>query len=170
LPAYWEDEGLEGVDGVVWFRKEIDVPASMTGKRARLLMGRVVDSDSVYINGKFIGTISYQYPPRKLGLYNGMIAPLLNYGIKGVIWYQGESNTWNPNKYRKLFPALIKNWRKKWNQGDFPFLFVQLHNFMETKDKPSESNWALLREAQLKTLSVPNTGMVVAIDIGEWNV
>lgn len=239
LPAYWEDEGLEDVDGVVWFRKEIEVPASMVGKPARLLMGRIVDSDSVYINGVFVGTVSYQYPPRKyavpenllkagkniivvrvinnigkggfvkdkpykliaggeiidlkgkwqyklgakidplpgqtfiqykpLGLYNGMIAPLLNYRIKGVIWYQGESDTWKPIEYRKMFPALINNWRQKWNQGNFPFLFVQLPNFMETRDEPSESNWATLREAQLKTLVVPNTGMAVAIDIGEWN-
>ncbi len=239
LPAYWEDKGLEGVDGVVWFRKEIDVPASMTGKPARLLMGRIVDSDSVYINGKFVGTISYQYPPRKydvpkdllkvgkniivvrvinnigrggfikdkpyklivgdevielkgkwqyklgaemdslpgqtfiqykpLGLYNGMIAPLLNYRIKGVIWYQGESNAEKPDEYHKLFSALINDWRKNWDQGDFPFLYVQLPNFMEAKDQPYESNWAKLREDQLKTLAVPNTGMAVAIDIGEWN-
>ncbi|NMB82475.1 MAG: sialate O-acetylesterase, partial [Ignavibacteria bacterium] len=71
--------------------------------------------------------------------------------------------------YRKLFPALITDWRKNWKQGDFPFLFVQLANFMEAKDQPSESNWALLRESQLKSLSVINTGMAVIIDIGEWN-
>ena len=104
-----------------------------------------------------------------LGLYNGMIAPLLNYKIKGVIWYQGESNTGKPLEYQKLFPALIADWRGKWNQGDFPFLYVQLANFMEVKDDPCESNWAELREAQLKTLSVPNTAMAVTIDIGEWN-
>jgi sialate O-acetylesterase len=104
-----------------------------------------------------------------LGLYNAMIAPLLNYKIKGVIWYQGESNTGKPLEYQKLFPALIANWRQKWNQGDFPFLYVQLANFMEAKDQPCESNWAELREAQLKTLTVPNTAMAVTIDLGEWN-
>ncbi|MBN2593138.1 MAG: hypothetical protein JXA81_06500 [Sedimentisphaerales bacterium] len=239
VPGYWADSPLGNVNGVVWFRKEIDVPASMTGKPARLLLGRVVDSDRTYVNGEFVGSVSYQYPPRKydvpenllkegkniivvrvvnntgrggflldklyqlsaagqtidlkgpwqyklaatmeplpgktfiewqpLGLYNGMIAPLLNYTIKGVIWYQGESNTGRPREYQKLFPALIADWRQKWNQGDFPFLYVQLANYMQVKDQPSESNWAELREAQLKTLAVPNTAMAVAIDIGEWN-
>ena len=239
VPGYWADGPLGNVNGVVWFRKEIDVPAAMTGKPARLLLGRVVDSDRTYVNGKFIGSVSYQYPPRKydvpenllkagkniivvrvvnnigrggfipdkpyqlsaaghtidlkgpwkyklaatmdplpgktfiewqpLGLYNGMIAPLLNYTIKGVIWYQGESNTGRPREYRKLFPSLIADWRRQWNLGDFPFLYVQLANYMQAKDQPSESNWAELREAQLQTLSVPNTAMAVAIDIGEWN-
>ena len=103
------------------------------------------------------------------GLYNAMIAPLLHYSIKGVIWYQGEANAWNPGEYNALFSSLIKNWRTAWNQGDFPFLYVQLPNFMEALNTPSESNWALLREAQLKSLSVPNTAMAVAIDLGEWN-
>ena len=239
VPGYWADGPLGNVNGVVWFRKEINVPASMTRKPARLLLGRVVDSDRTYVNGKFVGSVSYQYPPRKydlpenllktgkniivvrvvnntgrggflldkpyqlsaaghtidlkgpwqcklaatmeplpgktfiewqpLGLYNGMIAPLLNYTIKGVIWYQGESNTGRPREYHKLFPALIADWRQKWGRGDFPFLYVQLANYMQVKDQPSESNWAELREAQLKTLAVPNTAMAVAIDIGEWN-
>jgi len=240
LPTYWKDEELGRINGVVWFRKEIDVPASMTGKPARIELGAIIDSDHVYINGKLVGTTSYRYPPRKydvpsdvlkegkniivirvisnagdggfvkgkpyeliaggqtidlkgawqykvgaivvepqpgttffqykpLGLYNGMIAPLLDYTIKGVIWYQGESNTGRTLEYRQLFPALIADWRGKWNQGNFPFLYVQLHNFMQAKDQPSESGWAELREAQLKTLSVPNTGMAVAIDIGEAN-
>jgi len=239
VPGYWADHELGPVNGVVWFRKEIDIPESMTGQPARLWLGRIVDADTTYVNGKTVGSVSYQYPPRiydipsnllkadkniiairvisnsgrggfiqdkpyhlsaagqtidlkgewqyKLGavmdplpaptfirwqpsgLYNGMIAPLLNYTIKGVIWYQGESNAGKPLEYQKLFPALIADWRQKWNQGDFPFLYVQLPNFMEAKDKPSNSNWAALREAQLKTLAVPNTAMVVAIDLGEWN-
>ena len=103
------------------------------------------------------------------GLFNAMIAPLLNYRIKGVIWYQGESNAGRPEEYRQLFPAMIRNWRDKWGQGDFPFLFVQLANFMEPHAQPGPSDWAMLREAQLKTLSLPNTGMAVTIDIGEWN-
>ena len=98
-----------------------------------------------------------------------MIAPLLNYSMKGVIWYQGESNAERPLEYRTLFPALIRDWRKNWKEGDFPFLFVQLPNFMEAKEQPSESNWAELRDAQLHTLSLPYTGMAVSIDIGEWN-
>jgi sialate O-acetylesterase len=239
LPAFWDEQGMGAVNGVVWFRKEVEIPDAMIGKPAKLLLGRIVDADSAYINGQFVGTISYQYPPRRydvaptvlkpgknvitvrvisnigrggfikdkpyrlsaggatidlsgewqyrlgatmeplesqtfirwkpLGLYNAMIAPLLNYVIKGVIWYQGESNTHNPLEYQKTFPALINDWRKNWDQGDFPFLYVQLANFMEAQDLPSESQWAELREAQLKSLRVPNTAMAVTIDIGEWN-
>lgn len=239
VPGYWASGELGAVNGVVWFRKEINVPASMVGKQCRLILGRIVDADSVFINGVFVGTTGYQYPPRRydipstllregrntivvrvisnmgkggfvldkpyelicggqtidlkgdwqyrlgatvdplasqtfirwkpVGLYNAMISPLVSYSIKGVIWYQGESNADRPIEYREMFPALIRDWRTKWSQGDFPFLFVQLPNFMEAKDQPSESNWALLREAQLKTLSLPRTGMAVTIDIGEWN-
>ena len=104
------------------------------------------------------------------GLYNGMIVPILPYGIRGAIWYQGESNAWRAYQYRTLFPAMIKNWRDAWHQGDFPFLFVQLANYMEPESQPVESDWAELREAQLMTLSVPNTGMAVAIDIGEPDI
>ncbi|UCD38420.1 MAG: sialate O-acetylesterase, partial [Fidelibacterota bacterium] len=105
-----------------------------------------------------------------VGLHNGMIAPLLNSMIKGVIWYQGESDTNNPAEYLEMFPALIANWREKWGQGEFPFLYVQLANFMEVKPQPTESNWAELREAQLKTLAVTDkTAMAVIIDAGEWN-
>lgn len=240
IPGYWADEtDLGQVNGSFWFRKKINLPATVAGEEAKLFLGRIVDADSAFINGVFVGTTSYQYPPRRydipadllkvgentivirvisnewkggfaidkpyeiisgkdtielkgewqyklgaemeplkgetfirwkpLGLYNAMIAPLLNLKIKGAIWYQGESNTYNPVEYRDLFPALISDWRKNWNQGDFPFLFVQLPNFLEAEDQPSESNWALLREAQLKTLSVPNAGMAVTIDVGEWN-
>ncbi len=101
------------------------------------------------------------------GLYNAMVCPLVSYGIRGVIWYQGESNAERAWQYRKLFPALIKCWRNAWGEGDFPFLFVQLANWRKVKLEPSNSDWAELREAQLMTLSVPNTGMAVAIDIGE---
>jgi sialate O-acetylesterase len=103
------------------------------------------------------------------GLYNAMIAPLLNFSIRGVVWYQGESDADRPNEYTRLFPELINSWRDAWNDGNLPFLFVQLPNYMESAAQPAESNWAMMREAQLKTLSVPNTGMAVTIDIGEWN-
>jgi sialate O-acetylesterase len=89
--------------------------------------------------------------------------------MKGVIWYQGESNADNPQSYRRTFPALIRNWRDKWQMGAFPFLYVQLTSFMEETAEPAESNWASLRQAQLETLTLPNTGMAVTIDIGEWN-
>jgi len=211
----------------------------MTSMPAKLILGRIVDADSAFLNGVFVGTVSYQYPPRRydlppgllkegknvlvvrvinssgkggfvpdkqyqiscagstidlkgdwryrmgarmaplagqtfirwkpLGLYNAMISPLLDYSMKGVIWYQGESNANRSLEYSRLFPALINDWRKNWRQGEFPFLFVQLPNFMEAKPEPSESGWAMLRDAQLATLSVRKTGMAVTIDIGEWN-
>lgn len=239
IPGFWASQSIGNVNGVVWFRKEIEVPKSMAGKSAKLYMGRIVDQDFVYVNGELIGTTGYQYPPRRYelkptilkegrntisirvvnnsgsggfvldkpyyltagndtidlkgqwkyklgaimpplqgptfirwkpeGLYNAMIAPLINFKIKGALWYQGESNTENPKEYAKTFPALINNWRAKWGQGNFPFLFVQLANFMDDYPEPRESNWAALRQSQLGALTVPNTGMAVTIDIGEWN-
>ena len=108
-------------------------------------------------------------PHRPGNLYNGMIAPLIPYAIHGVIWYQGESNANFPDLYARLFPTLIQDWRKQWGQGDFPFLFVQLANFMARAMEPTDSNWARLREAQFKALRLPNTGMAVGIDIGDAN-
>jgi sialate O-acetylesterase len=239
IPGYWDEQGLKDINGVVWFRKKINLPTSMTGKPARLFLGNVIDLDSVYINGQFIGTTGYQYPPRKYqvpstilkageneivvrvinsagrggfykgkpyllkidndtidltgswkfkvgkiseaippsttfqyqpgGLFNGMIAPLLNFSMTGVIWYQGESNAGRYAEYETLFPSMIADWRTHWHQGDFPFLYVQLANYLKKSDQPSESDWAGLREAQRKTLATPNTAMVVAIDVGEWN-
>lgn len=107
-------------------------------------------------------------PHRISSLYNAMINPLLPYGIKGAIWYQGESNAGRAFQYRTIFPAMIKDWRAAWGQGDFPFYFVQLANFMDRKEEPvADDSWAELREAQFMTLSLPNTGMASAIDIGE---
>jgi sialate O-acetylesterase len=239
VPGYWSDYKLEEVNGAVWFRKEIEVTADKVSKKAHIVLGRIVDADSVFINGHFVGTTSYQYPPRKYsipdgiiregrniiavriinqsgkggfvpdkpyslvfnkdsldltgpwkyqlgasmepmerqttvrwkpgGLYNAMIAPLLEYPMKGVLWYQGESNTANPGEYEDLMRTLIGDWREKWQQGEFPFIIVQLANFMEPDELPSESNWADLRQAQSNTVSLPNTGLVVAIDAGEWN-
>ncbi|MBC6992389.1 sialate O-acetylesterase [Hymenobacter sp. BT491] len=239
IPGYWADQGLGPVNGVVWLRKEVEVPASMVGKPARLELGTIVDSDSVYINGQFAGTTGYQYPPRKYdlpatllkpgrnlivvrvinnsgkggftldkqyrltaggqtldlrgdwqyklgaasqpapgsttfqyqpgGLFNGMIAPLLPYSIKGVLWYQGESNTSKPEEYQQLLTALIADWRTHWKQPKLPFIYAQLPNFMAVKEQPSESEWARLRESQRRTLAVPNTAMSVNIDLGEWN-
>lgn len=239
IPGYWAEQSIGKVNGAVWFRKEINVPKSMVGKPAKLFMGRIVDQDFVYVNGEFVGTTGYQYPPRRYevkstvlkegkntiavrvinnsgsggfvlekpyylavgndtidlkgewkyklgvemkplqgptfirwkpeGLYNAMIAPLLNLKIKGVLWYQGESNTGNPFGYKEAFSTMITDWRTKWGQGNFLFLFVQLTNYMEEYPEPRESNWAALRQSQLETLSVPNTGMAVTIDVGEWN-
>ncbi|MBC8126322.1 MAG: sialate O-acetylesterase [Gloeobacteraceae cyanobacterium ES-bin-144] len=100
-------------------------------------------------------------------IFNGVVLPTLGYGIKGVIWYQGESNVTNAYEYADLFPFMIEQWRKEQNQGDFPFYWVQLADFMKEKPEPSESTWAELRESQTKTMKLPNTGQAVIIDIGE---
>jgi len=243
VPGYWEDQGIKDLDGIVWYRKEIEVPKSMVNVTARIFLGRIVDADNVYINGTLVGNTTYQYPQRrytvpsgilqeginlivvkvqnnfgkggfvpdkpyylfagkdtidlkgywqyKVGevyipqrgfgggaiaaqnqptaLYNAMLAPVINYACKGFLWYQGEANTGRANEYEKLQAALIKDWRNKWQNKEAAFLYVQLPGFMEMNYLPSESQWAALREAQLKSLSVPNTAMVVAIDLGEWN-
>lgn len=107
---------------------------------------------------------------KPLGLYNAMINPLINYKIKGFIWYQGESNTGKPKEYGDLLSTMISLWRSKWNKNDLPFLIVQLANFMEKKDEPLDSGWAELREQQRQvSLNVPYAGLAVAIDLGEWN-
>jgi sialate O-acetylesterase len=109
-------------------------------------------------------------PRRPAALYNGMIAPLIPFGIRGAIWYQGESNAGQAYLYRSLFPAMIQNWRDDWRLGDFPFLFVQLAPYMKIDSEPKESAWAELREAQLLTTKkLPNTAMAVITDVGEEN-
>lgn len=103
-------------------------------------------------------------------LYNGMIAPLIPYAIRGAIWYQGESNAGKAYEYRTLLPTMIQSWRTAWKEGDFPFLLVQLAPFMKIQEQPGESAWAELREAQLlTTLKVPNTAEAVITDVGEEN-
>ena len=240
VPGYWAKQTPLGmVNGVVWFRKEVEVPAAMVGQPARLELGTLVDADSTYINGQLVGSTGYQYPPRKYevksgvlkpgknvitvrlisnggrggftpeknyqliaggqtidlrgpwqyklgatstptpgtttfqyqpgGLYNGMIAPVLPYAIKGVLWYQGESNTGHPQDYQALMTSLINDWRTHLQQPNLPFLYVQLANFMAVKTEPGESGWAGVRDAQRRTLAVPNTGMAVISDVGEWN-
>lgn len=244
IPGYWEDQGIRDLDGVVWYRREIDVPASMINTPAKVFLGRIVDADFFYINGKLVGNTTYMYPQRrytvpagllkagknlfvvrvinnsgkggfvpdkpyqliagndtvdlkgywqyKVGqvnipqrgfgggggialqnqptaLFNSMINPITNYSIKGFLWYQGESNTGRADEYAKLQPAMIEDWRRRWNNLNAPFLYVQLPGFMEMSYLPSESQWAQFREAQLKSLSIPNTAMAVAIDLGEWN-
>jgi sialate O-acetylesterase len=100
-------------------------------------------------------------------LYNGMINGLIPYGIKGAIWYQGENNGRSAYAYRERFPAMISDWRERWGQGAFPFIWVQLANFSAASKTPGGSSWAVIRESQNKTLSLPNTGTALAIDIGE---
>ena len=123
-----------------------------------------------------LGLIQPPQPPLGAGnpnttfiLYNSMLTPLVPYGIRGAIWYQGESNAGNPRAYRDLFPLMIRDWRRTWGQGDFAFDFVQLANYMPEQTTPIEKGWAELREAQVMALREPNTGMAVAIDIGQAN-
>jgi sialate O-acetylesterase len=243
IPGYWEDQGIKDLNGVVWYRKEIDLPASMAGKSAKVFLGRIVDADVLYINGKQVGNTTYMYPQRRYtipsgvlkagknifaikvtnnfgkggfvpdkpyciflgndtidlkgtwqyrvgevftprsgsgvtgingqdqpaGLYNAMVAPAISYAIKGILWYQGETDTGKAEEYARWQPALISDWRSKWNQPGTPFLFVQLPGFMEYNYLPVESQWATFRESQLRSLSVAHTAMAVAIDLGEWN-
>jgi sialate O-acetylesterase len=257
LPQQWEAAGLN-IDGAVWFRREVDVPAAWAGRDLVLSLGPLDDFDTTYFNGTQVGatgaenpnayatarrytvpgalvhagrnTIAVRVFDRSGGggfsavpgqmtlappgaqskdavtlegpwaykvevefkplhpdyslmptqpsgpnnqnspsvLYNAMLAPLTPYAIRGVIWYQGESNAGRAYQYRTLFPALIRDWRAAWGEGDFPFYFVQLPNWQPVKPEPSESEWAELREAQLMTMqSLPRTGMAVAIDLGD---
>ncbi len=121
-------------------------------------------------------TALYPLPPRApgerdwpSGLYNAMLHPMIPYGIRGVIWYQGESNSVRAEQYRTLFPAMIKDWRNAWGQGDFPFIFVQIANW-KTDTIPVEATWGSwpeLREAQFMALKVKNTAMAVTVDVGD---
>ncbi|QJE95465.1 sialate O-acetylesterase [Luteolibacter luteus] len=248
-PQEWTASNIPDVtalDGSVWLRRSVDLPADFAGKEAVLSLGPIDDEDAAWVNGQKIGETAgfatpreYTVPtgllkegknviavrvmdasgkggltgtaetvkleskglnpiplagpwhykvgsdltktsafPRRMGdnpnvptvLYNAMIAPLLPYGIKGAIWYQGESNAGRAAQYRKLLPTMIGDWRQRFGQGEFPFYIVQLANFMQAKPEPGESEWAELREAQAMTAKkLPNSGLAVAIDIGEAN-
>lgn len=116
-----------------------------------------------------------KFPPRDVrtaqkrpsNIYNGKLHPTVGYGIKGVIWCQGESNIGRAYEYRSLFPLLINFWRELWEQEDLPFYWIQLADHNVEKPEPGESYWAELREAQTMTLALPNTGEAVVIDLGE---
>lgn len=242
LPTLWESTDLPDLDGIVWFRKTINLTADEIKNGAKLSLGPIDDSDMTFVNGQQVGAMTQKYSENrnydvpasalkagknvitvrvddtgggggiygkpellyletatkkhdltgdwsyKVGevrfsggnasanqtpmlLYNKMIYPMLDFPIKGVIWYQGESNAGGKDayEYRNLFHTMIQDWRARWtNSGNFPFLFVQLANYMPAKPEPSESDWAVLRESQSKTLtSTPNTAQAVIIDIGE---
>jgi sialate O-acetylesterase len=108
-------------------------------------------------------------PSRPGNLWAEMIAPLVPFAIRGVTWYQGEGNATRAERYARLFPVMIRDWREQWGQGDFPFLFVQIASVSDRFDHPTDHSWARLREAQLKTLGVSNTGMAVTVDIDNGN-
>ncbi|MCD7937083.1 MAG: sialate O-acetylesterase, partial [Tannerellaceae bacterium] len=119
---------------------------------------------SATVDPVFPETPPYMNEPA--ALYNAMIHPIRNYTLKGIIWYQGETNAHHPEQYRTLFPLLINDWRIRFRQGMLPFLFVQLANYGNEAPFYKEDNWAFLREAQTCALSLPHTGMATAIDIG----
>ncbi|MDI6402691.1 sialate O-acetylesterase, partial [Balneolaceae bacterium ANBcel3] len=239
VPGFWDESEVGEEKGAVWFRKNVELSEKDSKKPAVLELGAIIDADSVFVNGAFIGTTTYRYPLRiyeipegvlregkntialrvvnerdrggfvedkpyelrlqsktiglqgpwkyrrsvvmepldgpvyfrnmPVGLYNGMIHPLTYYPVKGVIWYQGESNAWRPHDYHALFTTLIRDWRTRWGNDSMPFFFVQLPDFGVPSSYPADDTWPFLREAQLKTLELPYTGMAVTIDIGEWN-
>ncbi len=141
--------------------------------------GLTLGKDTISLTGEWLYKVGYVSNPmpsdqvtfhyQPSGLFNAMLAPLKNVTVKGVIWYQGESNTKDPSEYENLFADLITDWRTYLGKPELPFLYVQLANFMEESDTPQESNWAATREAQRKALEIPNTAMTVVIDAGEWN-
>lgn len=157
--------------------------AGMTGPKQSMILKNAA-GDKLQLAGNWQYQVEQQFPPAvappampqgpgnpntPYALYSGMIAPLIPFAIAGAIWYQGESNADRAKEYQTLFPTMISDWRNRWGVGDFPFYFVQLANFNSGSDTPQTSNWAELREAQSMTLSLPNTGMAVTIDIGEGN-
>jgi len=240
LPGLWEQGQLGEFDGVVWFRKTIDVDARNAGTESVLELAMIDDNDVTYLNGVRVGSTNgwnlkrkYNIPTGVLKegknviavrvedtgggggiygdstdmklsiaaniisltgawsfkvesitsdassvgpnsyptlLFNAMVNPLIPYAMEGAIWYQGEANANRAYQYRKAFPLMINDWRKHWNEGNFPFYFVQLASYnSDNGNSQNGSTWAELREAQTMTLSVPNTGMAVTTDIGESN-
>ncbi|MDD2512855.1 MAG: sialate O-acetylesterase [Proteiniphilum sp.] len=241
LPGYWDNHGMQAFNGVVWFRKQIDLSGVDDSAETTLSLGYIDDEDVAYLNGVQIGSTQgarekrlYRVPPGLLRngrntlalrvydikanggiygnrelfflqhtrdtidlsgnwkyrvslslqdlppkpreinsasnpslLFNGMVHPLRNFRMRGIIWYQGENNTARAFEYRWLFPALISDWRAHFKNDSLPFYFVQLANYMAKDSIPVDSEWAELREAQrLTARSVPHTGMAVAIDLG----
>lgn len=249
----WGNNGLNAIGGSHWLRQSVEVPPTWNGKEATLRLGCLVDADSVYVNGQFVGTTSYQYPPRiyripsgllKAGknsitvrlisnggqpafvrekpykiildgqkdgiptesstqpreinlkrewkyrpgapmpqapgmmffcykpvcLYNAMIAPLKEYGVKGVIWYQGESNVSRRNEYADLLTAMMADWRKTFDAPELPFYIVELADFLHPNDTGGRKAWAEMRQEQAKAAEQSsNAYLIKNSDLGEWN-
>lgn len=166
-------ETMKGFSGTAYFfarelQNKLDMPiglihSSWGGTAAEVWMDKVViDADPAFLENSSKLYVTDWWPTEAGSAFNAMIAPIIPYAIAGTIWYQGESNTVAPLNYSRLFPALIKDWRNKWG-NEFPFYYVQIAPFKY--DKPDIG--VLLRESQLKTMSVSNTGMVVVSDIGD---
>ncbi|MDP4276872.1 MAG: sialate O-acetylesterase [Bacteroidota bacterium] len=241
IPDLWENQGLAGFDGIVWFRKTVTIPESWQHKALVLSLDMIDDNDVTFFNGVQIGEtkgwnvarmytipaklvekgqatiavrvtdqengggifgspeniklslnshesigLSGQWhykqsvafhelpvepadihqPNRPSVLFNAMLHPLIPYKIRGVIWYQGEANHDRAYQYRELFPLLIRDWRNQWGYT-FPFYFVQVANYLKHLDQPADDDRAELREAQTYALKLDQTGMAVAIDIGD---
>ncbi len=243
LPTAWEEAGLPNFDGIVWFKKTVNISSSLAKKAAVLHLGPIDDQDATWVNGVKVGATevfnsdrAYAIPagllkegenvisirvldtggagglygkPEQLKLavegetialdgdwkykdtanltktspmpftvndnpnvvtvlYNGMIAPIVPFGVKGAIWYQGESNAGRAYQYRTLLPTMIQDWRSRFGVGAFPFFIVQLANYQARQTVPSDDGWAELREAQLMTAdTVRNSGIAVTTDIGD---
>ena len=233
LPSMFKDQG-DDLDGVVWYRRHVQIPDSWKGRDLELTLGAVDDADHTYFNGLQVGRgTDWQAPRRyvipaalvdtgpallavrvqddhglggfsgspedmRLGpvddagerlaidgtwvrristqprtnemppnhkpahLANGMLEPIIPFAMRGVIWYQGESNVGRAAQYEVLFPAMIEDWRAQWGQGDFPFYFVQIAPY----DYGRPDACAELRESQAAALRLPETGMVVTMDVG----
>ena len=251
LPTYFELAGLPDYDGVVWFRKDVDLPENWAGKKLELHLGPIDDRDTTFFNGVKVGAKDFfdqsrdytvpgdlvkaghnviavrvldtggwgglygkreqmhldvngdsdaapisladewRYqdtlplskaatpPPAPASslagnpnvvtvLFNGMISPMLPFGIKGAIWYQGESNAGRGRQYQTLLPTMITDWRNRFESGNFSFFIVQLANFMDQKPAPGDSSWAEIREAQqIAAVKVGNSATASAMDIGD---
>ena len=241
-PQLWESQGLEGVDGVVWYRKTFHLNENQTAGGLVLGLARIDDNDITWVNGYKVGETNaydmvrrYDVPAKFLksgenqiairiedtgggggiysdanllyietsdgrrlpltgrwkikadkvtvsmmtdanhtptALYNKMLHPLFAFPIKGVLWYQGESNADNVEealKYRGQFQNLIKDWRKSWRKPELAFYWVQLANFNSNHDTDAASPWAIVRDAQTAALELQNTGQAVTIDVGNPN-
>lgn len=231
-PNQWEGQVLGEIDGIVWYRKVVNLDESQSRKKAKISLAKIDDSDITYVNGIEVGKTNqwdalrvYEIPDGVLKkgknviavkvtdtgggggfhgnqadmlirfedeavalggnwkiqvesiigktsenefpslAYNAMIHPIIPYSMRGVLWYQGESNAGRAYQYRTAFPLLIEDWRKKWN-SEFPFYFVQLATYTTAGNSNQGSDWAELREAQTMTLKVSKTGMAVTTDIG----
>ncbi len=238
-PGYWEEQGLKDLDGVVWYRRTIELSTAQVASAATLQLSMVDDCDETFVNGTPVGKTCgwdmqrrYTLPAQILRAgknviavrvtdtgggggfhgqadamqlhtangrvalagtwraevesvmrkgfpgpndlptlaFNAMIKPIAAFPVKGVIWYQGESNVPRAQQYAQTFPMLIADWRMQWGQPTLPFYFVQLASFLPLKNNSLRgSTWAELRDAQLQTLKVPRTGMVVSTDVGDAN-
>lgn len=238
-PRIWEEQGLDGFDGVLWYRRRISVPEDASINEAVLQLGAIDDCDETFLNGVRLGGRCGWDTPRRytvpVGLlkagdnliavrvtdngggggfhgepsamklvagawqlplsgawkarveaprlraapsvndlaslaYNAMLHPLVGLPMRGMLWYQGESNVPRAAEYATSFPVFISDLRRRWGLGDFPFLYVQLAAYLPlARNSLAVSNWAELRDAQRQALALPNTGMVVATDIGDAN-